>query len=155
MLFRSQETENQPSNRSSISAGAMLRRTGLRERWRPADEAVGSDVCRGDVGACVHRRGSHDVRSRGGGRRREDDEQPRGAEVALQDLKIRHRISPDCPLSGVHARCVVGSFGAIGGLLRRVLHLMEGRTGHPTHGKRHEQEPSQNGAALWHGPIGN
>ena len=128
----------------------MLHRTGLKESWRPADKPVVGYVSRGYVRPhCNRCRAVHAGRG-GGDRRRRDNEQPRRTEIALWSRKVRHCIGPDGSLSGVHPRRMIGLFGAVGNLFRRMLRLVQGRTDHPARGKRHEQKPGQNGATSVH-----
>ena len=129
---------------------SRLRQTGLGKRWRPANKPMIGHVSSDHVRARLNRCCADDARRGGGSWRRRDDEQPRGAEVALWNRKIRRCIGPDGALGVVHAGCVAGLLGPIGDLGRPVLRPVQSRGGHPTRDKRHEQEPSQNGTASMH-----
>lgn len=80
----------------------MLRRTDLDERWRPPNILVGGHVRGRYVRPAFDVRRANDVRHGLRDRRRQDDEQPRSAEVTLWGNKIRAGSGPDSSLCVVH-----------------------------------------------------
>ena len=125
-------------------------RTGLKKRWRPADEPNGEDRRRGHVRPMGDRRRAHLLRRRGQPGRRRHNQKPRGTQVAVRRKEVFAFVRPHCALRRVNRLIMTDPVGGRG-LLGRVLRPVQDRTHHAPRAKRHEENTGRDETKSAHG----
>lgn len=118
----------------------QLRQTGPLPNRRPADQPVGSDVDRREVGAQRDSRRADVPRGRRRLDRRGDDEEPRRTEVTLGGIDVAAGRGPERDVAVMHGRGVTGRRPPP---FLRVLELVQRRPQHPAPDDCREQDPDR------------